>query len=109
MALFRVKKAQCKNKLEHGVAFVLVFEFNQSGVFITKSWLCISKMLKIEAIAKNFKIFWSLQVRTYVNAYRTLRVWSMVQNRYVMEPTMDNIPEFKICDFCSARTVHLFN
>ena len=30
-------------------------------------------MLKIEAITKNFKIFWSLQVRTCVYAYRTLR------------------------------------
>ena len=34
-----------------------------------------SKMLKIETIARNFKIFWSLQVRTCVYAYRTLRAW----------------------------------
>ena len=32
-------------------------EFNQKGVFITKSWLRTSKMLKEETIAKNFKIF----------------------------------------------------
>ena len=32
-------------------------------------------MLRIETIAKNFKIFWSLQVRTCVYAYRTLRAW----------------------------------
>ena len=32
-------------------------------------------MLRIETIAKNFKILWSLQVRTCVYAYRTLRAW----------------------------------
>ena len=31
------------------------------------------KCYKIETIAKKFKIFWSLQVRTCVYAYRTLR------------------------------------
>ena len=30
-------------------------------------------MLKIEAIAKNFKIFWSLQVRMCLYVYRMLR------------------------------------
>ena len=42
---------------------------------LSKSWLRTSKMLKIETIAKNFKIFWSLQVRSCVFAYRTLRAW----------------------------------
>ena len=45
-------------------------------LFITKSWLRSSKMLKIETIAKNFKIFWSLQSSTQcVYAYRELRAW----------------------------------
>ena len=58
------------------VQFLFQFlEFNQSGVIITKSWLCTRKMLKIEAIEKKFKIFRSLQVRTCVYAYRTLHAW----------------------------------
>ena len=61
-----IKKVQCKTKLEHGIAFVLVLECNESGAFITKSWLRTSTMLKVETIAKHFKIFWSLQVRTCV-------------------------------------------
>ena len=40
-----------------------------------RSWLRTNKMLKIETIAKNFKIFWLLQVRTSVYVYRTLRAW----------------------------------
>ena len=53
-----------------------LFQVRTSGVFITKSWLRASKMLKIETIAKNFKIFCSLQVRTCVYVYRTLRAWN---------------------------------
>ena len=48
------------------IAFVLVLEFYQSGVFITESWFRTSKMLRIETIVKNYKIFWSLQVHTCV-------------------------------------------
>lgn len=34
----------------------------------------LSKLrVKIETFAKNFKLFWSLEVRTCVYAYRTLR------------------------------------
>ena len=40
-------------------------------------------MLKIETIAKNFKIFWSLQVRTCVYAYRMLRAWRLEQGRFL--------------------------
>ena len=63
VVIFQVRTSTYK----HGIAFVLVY--------ITKSWLRTSRMLKIEtkAIAKNFRIFWSLQVSTYVYAYRTLR------------------------------------
>jgi len=49
-----------------------LLELNLSGVFITRSWLRTSKMFKIETIAKNLKIFSSLQVLTCVYAYRTL-------------------------------------
>ena len=52
---------------------VIVFlELNQSGVFITKSWLRTTKILKIETIAKNFKMFCSLQVhaRAYIRIGR---------------------------------------
>ena len=52
VCIVSAKKVQCKTKLEHGIACVLVLEFNQSGAFITKSWLRTSKMLKIETIAK---------------------------------------------------------
>ena len=41
----------------------------KNSVFIIKSWLRRSKMLKIDTTAKNFKIFWSLQVRTSVYSY----------------------------------------
>ena len=63
----------CANWSSTGRSSVIVFlEFNQSGVFITKSWLRTRKMLKIETTAKNFKIFCSLQVRKCVYTYRTL-------------------------------------
>ena len=42
---------------QHGQLLFQFMEFNQSGVFIMKSWLHTSKMLKIETIAKTFKTF----------------------------------------------------
>ena len=66
---------------------VIVFlEFNQSGVFITKSWLRTRKMLKIETTAQNFKIFFSLQVRTCVYTYRTLRAcqWPVTSDQWLV-------------------------
>ena len=66
-ALFSVTKVKLSQNM---VQLLFQFlEFNQGGVFIAKSWLRISKILKIETIAKSFKIFWSLQVRTCVYAY----------------------------------------
>ena len=60
--------------------------FNQSGVFITKSWLRTRKMLKIETTAQNFKIFFSLQVRTCVYTYRTLRAcqWPVTSDQWLV-------------------------
>ena len=44
---------------------VIVFlKFNQSGVFIIRSWLRTSEMLRIETITKHFKIFILKLVKT---------------------------------------------
>ena len=43
-------------------------------------------MLKVETVAKNFKIFWSLQVHTCVYAYRTLRACPYTEGELPLRP-----------------------